>query len=223
MSRSTNRRVELEGESTADTITWVRDGHRTLAITSWKHVLATLEYAAGAGGHAALQQDIVQLRGLTEEMNTGEFLPLREDEVTDANMARRMLNYIGLIEDVAGRLVTDGIAETNPRSQGYSNYATGRYLNLHSRFRLWLGVDLERWRDGGITPIWTEHDTNSSDSGIQGKIRLAGKLFEGTQEVNGWLCIPIRLTTGAERDRVIDGTVRQIRSIAERFLKEFPD
>ena len=63
--------------------------------------MGTLEQAAGAEGHSALQQDIVQLRGLTDQMNAGEFLPLREDEVTDVNVARRLTNYSELIEDIA--------------------------------------------------------------------------------------------------------------------------
>ena len=45
--------VELGSESTTDAITWAQTGHRTLAITSWKHVLETLEQAAGAGGDLA--------------------------------------------------------------------------------------------------------------------------------------------------------------------------
>ena len=215
--------VELEGESVTDTISWARAGHRTLAITSWKHVLGTLEQAASAGDHAGIRQDILQLRGLTDQENTGEFLPLREDEVTDVNVARRLINYTGLIEEVAARLVTDGIAETKGLRQGHTYTAAGRYLNLHSRFGVWLGVDLEGWRDRGITPIWLEHDTNGSWSGIEGKSRQAAKLFDNAQESDGCLYIPIRLTTGAERDRVLDDAVRQMCSIAERLLKEFPD
>ena len=216
------KEVELENESTTDTITWARTGHRTLAITSWKHVLGTLEQAASAGGHAALQQDIVQLRGLTDQMNTGEFLPLREDEVTDVNVARRLINYTGLIEDVATRLVTDRIAETKGLRQGHTYTAAGRYLSLHSKFGVWLGVDLEGWRDRGITPIWLEHDTNGSFSGIEGKSRQAEKLFDDAQESDGCLYIPIRLAIGAERDRVLDDAVRQMRGIADTLLKAFP-
>ncbi|MDE0098299.1 MAG: hypothetical protein OXM87_01565 [Truepera sp.] len=59
--------VELGSGSTADGIIWARTGPRLLAITSWKHVLGRLEHAASSGGHTALQQDIVQLRGLTAD------------------------------------------------------------------------------------------------------------------------------------------------------------
>ena len=215
--------VELAAESKADNITWARAGHRTLAITSWKHVLATLEHAAKAEGHTALQQDIVQLRGLTDQMNSDEFLPLREDEVTDVSVARRMINYTGLIEAVASRLVEDGVAERKGLRPSHNYTAVGRYLRLHSKFGLWLGVELEAWRDRGITPIWSQHDTNSSFSGVERKIRQVRNLFDEAQEADGWLYIPIRLKTGAERDRVVDDAVRQMRAIADTLLKEFPD
>ena len=215
--------VELESESTADNITWARTGHRTLAITSWKHVLGTLEQAAGAEGHSALQQDIVQLRGLTDQMNAGEFLPLREDEVTDVNVARRLTNYSELIEDIAGRLRTDGIADMEGLRPSHGYTSAGRWLRLHAKFGLWLGVDLIAWRDRGITPIWSEHNPNASFSGVEGRVRQAEKLFDDAQETDGWLYIPIRLATRAERDRVIDDAVRQMRSIADRLLEAFPD
>ena len=53
-------------------------------------MLAQLQQAASAGGHNAIEQDIIQLRGLTDLMNTAEFLPLREDEITSATLARRL-------------------------------------------------------------------------------------------------------------------------------------
>ena len=213
--------VELASESTGDTITWAHSGHRTLAITSWKHVLGTLEQAAMEGGHSAVRQDIVQLRGLTDQMNAGEFLPLREDEVTDVNVARRLTNYSELIEEIANRLRTDGIADTEGLRPSHGYTSAGRWLRLHAKFGLWLGVDLLAWRDRGITPIWSEHDTNRAFSGVEGKARQAENLFDEAHETDGRLYIPIRLTTGVERDRVIEDAVLQMRSIAEKLLKGF--
>ena len=213
--------VELENESATKTVVWARAGHRTLAITSWKHVLGSLEKAAAAAGHEALQQDIAQLRGLTDRENADEFLPLREDEVTDVNVARRMINYSDLIEEIIGRLKEEGVADKK-LGQSHSYHTAGRYLRLHSRFGLWLGVDLDAWRDWGTTPIWSEHNTSSDFSGIEGQLRQAAVLFDDAQEHNAWLCLPVRLTTGAERDRVIDDAVRQMRSIADKFQEAFP-
>ena len=222
-NKCTRNAVELGSESTTDAISWARAGQRTLAITSWKHVLETLAHAAATGGHLDLRQDIEQLRGLTDQMNVGEFLPLREDEVTGEDVARRLINYSGLIEEIAGCLVTDGIADTNGLRPTHSYTSAGRYLRMRAKFGLWLGVDLTAWRDWGITPVWSEHNTDDAFSGIQGKIRQAEKLFGDAQETDGQLYLPIRLTTGVERDRVIDDAVRQVCTIGDRFLEAFPD
>ena len=215
--------VELGSESSTASITWASAGNRTLAITSWKYILGTLEQAAVDGGHSALRQDIVQLRGLTDQMKAGEFLPLREDEVTDVNVARRLINYSELIEEIVGRLVADGIASTKGLRPTYGYTSAGRYLRLHAKFGPWLSVDLLAWRDWGITPLWSEHNRRHSFSVLERKVRRAEQLFDNAHEDDGWLYIPIRLTTGAERGLVIDGAVRQMRGMADRFLEAFPD
>ena len=218
--RCRRSKIQLAGESKGGDITWARAGRRTLAITSWRHVLGRLEEAAA---DPALRQDIAQLRGLTDRMNVDAFLPLHEDEVTDANVARRLINYTGLIDEIVGRLKTDGIAGTKKLGSSYGYQFAGRFLRVHSRFNLWLGVHHRSWCARGITPIWTAHNTNTSSSGIEGKILQAKELFNDARAVKGQLYIPIRLTTGADRDRVIDDAVRQMHSIADRLREEFPD
>ncbi len=211
--------VDLGNESKGDAIYWASAGRRTLAITSWKHVLGILEQAADARGHADLRADIVQLRGLTDQMDADKFLPLREGEMTDVNVARRMINYTGLIDEIVGRLKTDGVADTNGLATGCAYTYAGRYLRLNKKSDdVWLGVNQQEWRDRGITPLWIE----SKFSAVKGGIGQVEKLFDDAHEKNDWLCIPIRLTAGVERDRVIDDAVRQVCSIAEQLLKAYP-
>ena len=111
--RCATRKINLTDGAKTDDITWSRSGNRILAITSWKHLLTQLQQAASAGGHDEIEQDIIQLRGLTDQENTAEFLPLREDEITSAPLARRLLNYANLIFDtltVAQQFAAGGVA-----------------------------------------------------------------------------------------------------------------
>ena len=218
--RCRRSKVRLDSEPRGDGITWARVDHRILAVTSWKHVLGRLEETAA---DPTLRQDIAQLRGLTDRMDADAFLPLGEDEVTDANVARRLLNYTGLIDEIVGRLKTARVADTKGLGVGNRYIYMGRFLRLYARFGTWLGVRLYAWRDRGITPMWSVHNTNNSFSGIEGKIRQAEELFDDAYESNGQLLIPIRLTTGADRDRVIDDAVQQMRNIADRLQEAFPD
>ena len=218
--RCRRSKIQLDSGSKGNGIIWARADHRILAVTSWKHVLGRLEEAAA---DPALRQDIVQLRGLTDRMDVDAFLPLREEEITDVNVARRVLNYTGLIDEIVGHLDTDGIATVKGLSTGVTYAHAGRFLRLHARFGTWLGVRLYAWRRRGITPIWSVHNTNHSFSGIEGRVRQAKSLFDDAHEDNGRLFIPIRLTTGADRDRVIDDAVQTMCSIADRLRQAFPD
>ena len=215
--RCTRNNVDLGQESLEGAIYRASAGPRTLAITSWKHVLETLEQAADASGHTDICADIVQLRGLTDQMEADKFLPLREGEVTDLNVARRMINYIELIEEIVDRLKMNLVVEKGGPGVGYKH--AGRYMKLHENLELCLGVNQLAWRDWGITPLWIE----SEFSDVECRIGQVEKLFPNVHERDGWLYIPIPLTTGVERDRVIDDAVQEVRRIAEKLLEEFPD
>ena len=224
--RCATRKIDLTDEAKTDDIVWSRTGNRILAITSWKHVLAQLQQAASAGGHNEIEQDIIQLRGLTDLMNTAEFLPLREDEITSATLARRLLNYTSLIDEVIDRLVADGLASIKNTGYQCDYMWVGRGVRLHSRFGAWFGVDfckLKAWGDYGITPLWWEISMTEAFSGITAAVSQVQALIEEAQDSDdGFVYIPIRLKTGVERDRVVDAIVEQIRSIGDRLDRAFP-
>ena len=206
---------------------------RRLVLTSWRRVLEALQHAAATGGEATLEQDIVQLRGLTEEMrweaseaappdapagvsfagSEETFLPLRADEPTDAGAAGRLLDYCGLIDEVTRRLVADPSWDTKGmRASGF-----GRYLRVHERFALYLRVSFTAWRDHGITPLWC------TCFGVEGREQEVLESFDGASvDDAGNPNIPIRLETGVERGRVIDHAADQMREIADHLLKVRP-
>ena len=82
-----NGELEIGDESRADDATWGRVGHHVLAVMSWTSVLDTLQRAAN---DPAVEQDVMQLRGLTDRMDKEAFPPLTEDEVLNSRLARRI-------------------------------------------------------------------------------------------------------------------------------------
>ena len=212
---------DLSGESKGEHITWARTENRTLAITSWKHLLDWLGAAAHEGGHTSITQDINQLRGLTDKMNAEEFLPLRADEITDVNVAGRLINYKNLVEDIIQPVVQDGTAERKAKTQGFDWW--GRWVLLHGRFFLWIGVTLGPWREYGVSPLWWEAEDGCA--GFKGRLPAVESLFDDAQlnDDRTKLRVPIHLTTGIERQRVVDDAVEQVRGAAETLLRAFPD
>ncbi len=214
IKRRLTGRFSLENETATETLIWGRTGGRTLTLTSWRHVLVTLSEATA---DRTLRRDIAQLRELTDQMNTDVFLPLTEAELSDVAVPRRLINYADLVNDIAGRLLRDGLADKKGLQTGHTAYRSGRYLRLCGRFVQFLGVDLEAWRTWGHSPIWSRHY-----SGVQGRLSEARALFEDAQTANGFLWIPIHLTTGVDRARVIDDAARQVARIGERLDSAFP-
>jgi len=180
--------------------------------------------AARAGEHDTIRHDILQLQGLTSRMDAEAFLPIRGDEITDQETARRLVNYSGLIEDITRKLRDSGVAGTQGLRPTHGWYTAGRYLRLYERFGLWLGIELELWSDAGITPLWAILD-NSDFSGVAGHHQTIRGFFDDAQlyEDSGTLYIPIHLRTGVERDQVIDEAAAQITQLADTLRDRFPD
>ena len=216
--------LEWEDAPSETNVTCARVGRKAMLITSWAHVLETLLDAARAGEHDTIRHDILQLQGLTSRMDAEAFLPIRGDEITDQETARRLVNYSGLIEDITRKLKDSGVADTRNLRPTHGWYTAGRYLRLHEKFGLWLGIELELWSDAGITPLWAMLD-NGDFSGVTGHHQTIRGLFDDAQlyEDSGTLYIPIHLWTGVERDRVIDEATAQITRIANTLRDRFPD
>lgn len=210
----------LDREGATKTLTWGRVGTRTLALTSWRHVLERLEAAAD---ERALLQDIAQLRELTDRMNTDVFLPLTESQLSDMDIPRRLINYADLIEEIVDLLAADRIADKKGLRPAHGYHSTGRYLRLAGRFGCWLGVDLQSWCTLGRSPIWSHHPT-SRFGGFRGQLSKARVLFKELHlsEDDRSFRIPILLTTGADRARVITDAVHQLKDIAKTLDKGFP-
>ena len=211
--RCRSEKLGLADEVSRDGFRRIRAGERTLLLTNWRLVLESLRQVAAAGGHASIVHDIDQLRGLTERMNSGVFLPLRGDEPTDLRTPRRLLNYASLIDDIVNGLIEGRVADTS----GLAAAGWGRYLNLQNRCVVSLCISLTAWRRFGMTPLWCKI---SSGEGVPPGL-VEGQCDGARGDDNGGLLIPIRVSTGVERDKVVSDAVDQVRHLA-RLLESAP-
>ena len=180
--------------------------------------------AASSGKHDNVRHDILQLRGLASREGEQKFPPLRADEVTSQRTARRMANYSDLIDDIVNKLckIRPVIADKEGLRAVGGYYTAGTYLHLHVRFGVWLGVHLEVWRDAGITPLWLQIGPGGF-YGVGNHFDKIPDLFGDVQSHAGYKYIPIRLTTGTERERVVDDAVAQMKRIADTLREVIPD
>ena len=210
--RCRSEKLGLADELSRDGYRRIRAGERTLLLTNWRFVLESLRRVAAAGGHAGIVHDIDQLRGLTERMNSGVFLPLRGDEPTNLRVARRLLNYASLIDDIVAGLIEGRVADTS----GLAAAGWGRYLNLQNRC-VSLCISLRAWHRFGMTPLWCKI---LPEEGVPPGL-VEGQFDGARGDDNGGILIPIRVSTGVERDKVVSDAVDQMRHLA-RLLESAP-
>ena len=195
-----------------DRVKWVPTGaQRTMLVTDWENVLDVLE---GAADGPEVRSDLFQFRRLIETLDAEAFLPLHSDEVTNVDVAKRVIGYVGLIDSICRRLDEEKIAGWG-RSSSSTDPSVYRSLVLNSRDKDdWSALLLSfyLWRDsGGITPLWLwvnpafhlPADFDHSD-------------VQAPDNANKY--IPIRLQLGVERERVIENAVEQIRRCCVRRL-----
>ena len=149
-------------------------------------------------------------------MPTDVFSPLSAVELTDARVPRRLLNYGGLIDPVADRLVADPAACTT----ALKAVQFGRWLWVHDKFDVYFAVSLTLWGSYGITPLWCKCRI-PEDVARRLQVRFDGAQVEEGKGGRLDLCIPIRLDAGVERDRVVGDAVRQMGRITDE-LKDAP-
>ena len=196
-----------------------RIGSKVMLITSWDYVLRGLLDAARSERHDTIKirNDLFQLQGLTTQMESDAFRPLRDDEITDQEAVRRLISYIGLIDGVVNKLVEDGFADVKGLNRTATFDYIGRYFRMYGKFELWLAINFRVWRDHGITPLWLA----PWGSTVNDFEKIRG-LFENV-EFGGVRYFSIRLKTGADRDRVIDDAVAQMKRIADNLLEKVPN
>ena len=207
-----SRELDVGPESRTDDAVWARVGARVLVVTSWTSVLDTLQRAAA---DVAVEQDVLQLQGLTYRIDREAFLPLKGDEVHDAALAGRIEGYQRLVDKISERLEQEGLARKRRYSPGSyrTGRGTGQRMQVHGKLDLRFGVELQAWRDSKITPLWWVLKGSDTYSIERDWLRIRRRLKD-VRSYDDSLYIPVRLKTGVAESYVIADAVKQIGRIA---------
>jgi hypothetical protein len=138
-------------------------GGRHIVALSWRHLLSTIHAQLEAKNERQAAQDIAQLQGLCDRMDTEAFLPISSEELT-SSIYRRVVEFGTIVDDVTGKLIERGLASTKGlRSTGANGYY-GRYVFLRGVCGF-LICDTRKWMKYASTPLWLSvYGTNWSKS-----------------------------------------------------------
>jgi hypothetical protein len=195
----------------------IGDGHYIVA-TSWKVLLDSLSSEVPSAGEIDCRNDIAQLQGLCRTMDEEELLPLRGDELTDLDMARRFINFSNLSLDIVNEAGSQGLCDRKGVKETNYLHASGAYIRI-GKYTPWVGFDRLAWRSMGVSPIWVIFPRNAQIAEIREKlVRFRTTTPQRCFDIkNGKAAVPIFLRTGVEKHHVIKDAVKQIGELVKEL------
>lgn len=193
----------------------VRIGQGTLALVSWRALLAHL-YNACILANEAITADIGQLQALCDKMDTDAFLPLRSEDLT-SNLGRRVYEFCDLADRITDRLVAHNVVSVKGQRTTGGKGWYGRYMRFRGHGAL-LHFDARTWSKRGQSPLWLAvYGSAFTPCTVEPDCLRERDIPYHIS--SGHCMVPVALLEGAERDAVIDHAQLQI----QRVIDAVPD
>jgi hypothetical protein len=171
--------------------------------------------------------DIAQLLGLCRTMEQEAFLPLRDEELTNLDMARRVVNFSDLPFDIVNKAVNNGLFDRKGLRETANRYGSGSYVKIGG-YSAWLGFHAYQWKRLGVSPFWLNfypdycQISKVRDALARFRNAVSPRCFDMEAGNYRWVAVPIFLTTGVEKHRIIEDAVRQIRELRDELDAQEP-
>jgi hypothetical protein len=198
--------------------------NHTLALVSWRALLAMIMTRLQMAGEHALASDVGQLEGLCGRMDEDAFLPLTSEEVCEG-VGRRVWDYTDLVERVVERASQEKlcILKGGKLSGGRGYY--GRYVLIG---KYWYGIYFSAWpwKTFGRTPIWfygSEYDPASYQPIRDALASLATMVPPRLYLHDERPFVPLLLKKGVGREEVVKYLMEQLREVVALLRLGIPD
>jgi len=185
-----------------------------MGIVSWTAPLSDMRDALEAEGEGHLRSDVDQLLSLCRLEDEEAFLPL-----TPLDLVRptplRVLQFMTLVEKLnqKGLEPSSGLLQRSSLQTGARLGHYARYVSS-GRFMLKLFVDLRRWSDHGLIPLWLEVAVEPGDALKELEAETPPRVtYDGTM---GRPVVGLALPLHAEESEVVSDVLGQIADILER-------
>lgn len=203
-------RRELKPELWQATI----DDRHNFVLVSWRELLASVLREMEIRDETERLDDVRQLVGLCERMDTEAFLPLRSDELTSIETARRYFQYGQIVYDVGEALLNlDGFDRKGLTPSGGLGFY-GRFLRGHEMV-FFITFDSVAWAAHKFSPLWLRFDSNSSPEALD-RLRRGIDLPDDIQiivESPKRVFIPLIIQPGMERPDIVRTLAAQVQRV----------
>lgn len=195
-------------------------GGVSLALVSWRRLLAVLTAACGGADDRRGQADLEQLAGLVERYQSEGFDALSSFDLTDLTVPRRVRSLARLTQALVARAEAEKVLPTgkgNPYS--FSFTWAGRTFRI-GRASTWFGVHHDAWARFQVSPLWVTFLAN--EYGCAPIVRRALQDWELSEpkrmfvdEDNGAVYVPLFVRTGVESEEMVADLLRQLAALIE--------
>ncbi len=187
--------------------------NRTLALASWRAVLAFILRALDTERELLAASDVQQLQGLCERMDSDAFLPLRSEELT-SDAGARIRQYCEIVNLVTEEAVAAGVASIKGlRSAAGAGYY-GRYVSIHGNQGM-LQFNAPLWAKRRATPLWLRIDGARRESHLANALSVLSLEQPPRLILDGdHFYVPLNIPTGAEKREVVAVVSEQVQEVA---------
>ncbi len=187
---------------------------RTLALASWRAVLAFVLRALDTEREILAASDVQQLQGLCERMDSDAFLPLRSEELT-SDTGARVRQYCEIVNLVTDEVVAAGVASIKGfRSAGGAGYY-GRFLALHGN-QCFFQFNASLWAKRRATPLWLRIDEAETKRWLKDALATLELKQPPRLIADGdALHVPLAVPTGVEKRKVVSAVFAQVKEVTE--------
>lgn len=178
-----------------------------LMLVSWRSLLRDLRSAAE---NSRITEDIRQLRGLTELMDSQEFLPFHREDFNPV-FARHLIDLRNIYDSFIGNWQGKDWVQVKPDGTGGST-GYGRQLIL-AGYNAWFGFYHDPWAQGvADTPFWIQ--PWGLDQTIVDRVTDA-------LQTRAWggKFMPVYVKTGVGKAEVVNDMLAQFQKIADAIQK----
>lgn len=195
-----------------------------LAVTDWITLLNFIETQLDKNGDYVTKADLIQLKGLCEQMDEETFLPIDSQEISPM-IARRNVDFCDIVDQVVTTGVAKGIFTSKGCRSAGGLYYYGRYFLISDNY-YFIQFNNQNWYEVQNTPFWLicygkELYGTSERPKIKKalvKLELDEKLYFTNDDAS---LIPLKLELGVDKTFIIESFIKQIAEISELLEENY--
>lgn len=194
-----------------------------LALVSWRAVLSAIVREMESARETERLDDVRQLQGLCERMDSEAFLPLRSEELTGTDAPRRYLQFCDLINDVGEELVASGLCDRKGLQSGGGQGYFGRYLRSHGVV-FYIGFDCSAWLAHKHSPLWLRFDQYAAPDvlSLLSQLTATETRWPIIVETSRRIMVPLAVRSGVEKPEIVADIAVQIGKVLASLFRRLP-